>query len=642
MSDPAPGAAPTLRRATIAVALCYGVGAVATQALLARQFGHTPGFVRRLGELAYLPWLLAVGLALWAVALHRLHRRRGGQLFDGVLIDRAAPALVLLALLAIAPFLSAYASHAILPVLALIAALGLGATAALAPRSLERLGALLGHRAVPFLAAAAASSWYFVVAFYRHANFGSGSRDMGLFLQTVWLLSRGRAPQNTLIDLPSETGAVHAFGDHLELIDLLVAPVVWIWQDAGELLLVQAVVAGSAVAAVMIIAQRRTGDGLAALLLGASTFLAYPLAQAVQFDWNPTTLAAGFLAWAFAFADRRRIAAMLVALLLVGLCKENLWLYVAAFGVFLILDGHGWRLGAGVAAVAVGVFGIELKLIFPLFREGGFRHFYFKELGESFPAVAANAAASPLRALSLMVTPGNKVNGLMLPFTSTAWLSLVAPAPLVVALPGVAERFFSSFRNAWWGYHYGGPTAVVALVAATYAVAKLAPRLEVALAVRLPGLRATTLLALVCLSATGLVDVVGRWAPMDLFALEKPYLPAVAERPAMRRAVAAVPADAAVAAQNYFLAHLAAREQIYELDTHTRADVVVLNVTTSPWPYNRGYIERLARQLAGGTAFGLTFCEESSWVFSRGADPAAAPPCPTLDALRGRLGAGSR
>lgn len=614
-----------LRRAVVSVAVCYGIAALATQAILARDFGHNSGFVKRLGELAYVPWVIALVLGGWLLALYFLHRRQGRVIVDTQLIDRSVALLPPLVLLAVAPFFSAYASHAILPALALLLAPVLWASLYLVP--LDRIRPLLAQRWVPFAVAAAAAALYFVVSYYRHANFGSGSRDMGLFFQTVWLLSVGESPQNTVMGM-------HAFADHMEFIDYLMVPLVWIWRDAGALLLAQAVVTGAGAAAVMRITLRRTQDGVAALLFAGCYVLAYPIAQGVQFDWNPTTLSVGLLAWAFDLADSRRYRALIVVLVLVGLCKENLWLYVAAFGFYLVIDGHGARLGTAICAAAVLLFGVEMKVIFPIFRPDGFRHFYFKELGSSFTEVGLNVLASPLQAISHMVTPGNKVNGLLLPFASTAWLCLWAPAPLVVAVPALGERFLSSFRNSWWGHHYGGPTAAIVVVAAVYASVRLAVLIGPALRQRIPGASPTTLIALTCFCATLLVNFSGRWSPTDLFVLEKSYLPAPVERPTMRRAIASVPEQSSVAAQNYFLAHLAARKQIFELKEYRRCDVVVVNTTTNPWPYNKQYIERLVRDLERGPDYQLTFCDGNSWVFQRHTS-GSPPSCPALERLLG-------
>ncbi len=624
-----------LRRGLLAVLACYAAGALVTQILLLPDFRHDPGFVRGLGARAAWPWLIGAALALWLLGLEAWRRWRTTALIDAALLDRLGPLCAGLMALSLAPFFSAYAAHAMLPVAAAGLALLLGASAAPLEIWIARLRALLGHRAAPWLAAALAAAWYFTISYYRHVSFGSGSRDMGLFFQSVWLLSQGQAPLNTLIDIPSANHAVNAFADHMEWIDLLMVPLVWLWRDAGALLLGQALLTGSGVAAVMRIAQRRSGDGLAALLLGGSYFLALPIAQAVQFDWNPTTLAVGLLVWAFDFADRRRYVGMLAMLLLVGLCKENLLLYVAAFGVYLAVERHDLRLAAALSGTALLAFVVELKLIVPIFRPEGFRHFYFKQLGGSFSELAFNTLRGPLRAASLLVTPGNKVDGLLLPFSATAWLGLLAPAPLIVAVPAIAERFLSDFRNAWWGHHYGGPTAAIAVIAAVHAVGLWAPRLQQLLAPRLPGLRASSLLGGLVLLATLASNSLGRWQPSDLFRLEKPYLPAVEERVAMRHAVAAVPEGVAVAAQNYLVAHLAARTQIYELREHRRAEVVALALASSPWPYDRRYVEGLARQLARDPQWQLIFCERQAWVFQRGGEVDAEPACNALDRLLG-------
>lgn len=612
-----------LLKLVLLLILAYAVAALTHQVLW--QGGFSAGFaaVQRLGQGTGIVWGMAVLLFVWALAVLRL--RPAQEPFGpsrwlpktGHLAGLAA----LLLILALAPFWTSAAAHLILPVwVALVLAIALLSIVVWVPawpKLQNALRTVLDRPWWPFAAAALASLWFFVVSYYRHQQFGSGSRDMGLFFQTVWLLSTGQAPLNTLIDISSPAHAVSAFADHLEFIDLLMVPLVWIWKDAGALLLAQAIALGSGVAALWRITRRHSDDSLAALFLSLAYFVSLPISQAVQFDWNPTTMGVGFLLWAFDFAERRRYVGMAIFLLLLGLCKENLLLYVAAFGLYLALEGHSLRLAASISASALLLFGVELKLIFPAFRAQGFRHFYFHQLGQNLGEVGLNILRSPLRALALLWTPEQKINGLLLPFSATAWLSLLAPAALVVALPCVGERFLSDFRNTWWGYHYGGPAAAVALVAAAQAIGQWAPLVQSKFAQVFRDTRASSALAALILGSSMATSFLGPWGASDLFVLEKPYLPPKIERQAMRAAIAQVPEGAPVAAQNYLVAHLAARPQIYELSQIERAQIVVVDLASNPWPFSAAQLRDKVRRVAQDSQWHLSFCQSQALVFDR-------------------------
>jgi uncharacterized membrane protein len=483
---------------------------------------------------------------------------------------------------------------------------------------------VLAHRWLPWLAGALCAGWYFTVSYTRHAHFGSGSRDMGLFLQSVWLLSRFTSPENTVMGM-------NAFADHMELVDVLVAPLMWVWADAGALLLVQAVAAGLGAVPVWRMAASRLGSPASGALAAAAYFLSYEIANGVQFDWNPTTVSLGLFPWAVEAALSGRWRRMALFLVAVGLCKENLLLYVGGLGLMLAVTGAPRRVVVATVVLPAMAFAVEMKLLFPLFREGGFRHFYFTDLGTDFLDVALNLLRTPARALSVLFTPGQKVDGLLLPFTSTAFLGLLAPSSLLPMLPGILERFGSTFSNSWWGHHYGGPTHALAVCGAILGGARLRARLVARPALAAPAaepLRHAAGLwpAVTLLLATVLVDG-GPWGATDLFVLRKPYHPSVGDRATMRAAVDSVPPAVSVAAQNYLVAHLATRPRIYMLEHARRADYVAMTPTTNPWPHDRGYHDRLAQDLLR-EGWRVHFCRGNSFVLSR--TPGESVPCPVL------------
>ena len=487
----------------------------------------------------------------------------------------------------------------------------------------ERVEGILARRWVPWATGASAAGWFFAVSFLRHHWFGSGSRDMGLFTQSVWLLSRFHSPENTLMGM-------NAFADHMEFVDMLFVPLQWVWPGAGSLLLGQAVVAGLGVVPVMRVARQRLGSATAALLCGGAYFLAHQIASGIMFDWNPTTVSLGLFPWAVEAALAQRWKPMTAFLVLIGMCKENLLLYVVGFGLWLVTLGappRVWALAVGLPLLA---FVVEIKAIFPVFRPGGFRHFYFQDLGTDLGNVAVNVLKSPARALAQMFVPGHKINGLLLPLSSTAFLGILAPGLMLAMLPNMLERFGSTFQNSWWGHHYGGPYHALAICAAVLGSGRLLGLVLPRLGESFPteGVRAVRLWpACLLLAASALGSFAGPWGPSDLFVLRKPYHPSVEDRATMRAAVESIPDGVPVAAQNYMVAHLSTRPKIFELSHADQADYVAMTPTTNPWPFDRGYHDRLAQQLLA-QGWRVHFCQGNSFVLAR--DPGQSVGCPVL------------
>src|SRR4029453_5173458 len=196
--------------------------------------------------------------------------------------------------------------------------------------------------------------------------------------------------------------------------------------------------------------------------LAAAWLLAPDLHMGVMFDYNPTQLGAAGLVWTAWALFCRGTGTALVAGLVTCLAKEDLCLYVAVLAGVAALRGAGRRRALLVAAMALGLFALEMAVLFPRFRPDGFRHWEFEELGETPGETAATALTRPQDAASLALNHPQKRRALLQPLAATGFVGLAAPLRLLLALPNRGERFLSSHRTRWWGYHYGAPAAATA------------------------------------------------------------------------------------------------------------------------------------------------------------------------------------
>lgn len=466
----------------------------------------------------------------------------------------------------------------------------------------------------------AGASVFFTQAARRHWSFASGARDLGLFYQTHWLISRGLPPRNTVMDL-------HALGDHMELLDYPLALLLRVHEGPETLLLVQAVALASAVFPLAWLATRLTGDARLGRATAWVWLLSPDLHAGAMFDYNTTQLGATGLAWTAWALVCRGPGASLAAALVTCLAKENFCLYVALLALALAWRHAPRRRALAAASLAIALFVLELAVLFPRFREGGFRHWDFPALGAGPREAAATVVTRPGHVLGTLVETAEKRRALLRPLLATGYLPVAEPVSLLPLSVNWAERFLSAHENRHWGYHYGAPAAALAALGLVLGAARLARAGRAG-----PGLAGY---AVGCALITGALPPWSTTAGnprSELYVLRSPSAARPQDVTTNRRAVRFVgrDPDLKVAAQYSLLPHVAGRRFVVELDRAEEADVVVLQVGGNTHPMGRPGWRRFVRGLEASGAFHVAFCEGNSIVLRRGRDQ--PPPCPAWEA----------
>jgi len=216
--------------------------------------------------------------------------------------------------------------------------------------------------AVPALFALAAVA-FFLQSANRHWQFASGSMDLGIFVQQHWLLSQGLAPFNTVMGM-------HMLADHMDWIDVLIAPLLRVAPGPETLLFVQALVVASAVFPLAALGTRLVG-AYAGLTAAAAFVLAPDVHMGVMFDYNPSTIGSALLVWAAAAIVTRGPVAAVGFALLACAAKENFTLYVAVLGLALsLMRLASWKRGLTITLLALSIFALQITVIFPRYRTG--------------------------------------------------------------------------------------------------------------------------------------------------------------------------------------------------------------------------------------------------------------------------------
>ena len=270
-------------------------------------------------------------------------------------------------------------------------------------------------------------------------NLGVRTYDLAIFDQATWLIAHGHAPFVTVRGLP-------ILAEHFSAVLYLLAPLYWLWDSPKVLLTVQTLALASGAVPVYALARRRLGSAPLALLFGAAYLLYPPLQWSNAFEFHPDTLATPCLLGAFFFLTERRWRPFLALLSLAALCKETVGLEVVALGVYALVlcrkDGDR-RIGAWTVALGLLALAVSLGTVSHL-NGGRPSLFYllYSRYGDSPGAIAAFAAAHPLRLLSDLAAPDNRLLAFQLLYP-VLFLSLLAPEVLLLALPALGLHLLS-------------------------------------------------------------------------------------------------------------------------------------------------------------------------------------------------------
>ena len=139
--------------------------------------------------------------------------------------------------------------------------------------------------------------------------------------------------------------------------------------------------------------------------------------------------------------------------ILLLLTKENMALTFAATGAFALAFQRRWKLGISVMAVSVAWFFTAIKFIIPYLGKNSYAYWSYTALGDEPVSAAKQILTRPIRSFSIWFEPP-KGKTLAKTFASWAFLPLLSPL-IIIALPSIAERFWSNNSNYWGiGFQY--------------------------------------------------------------------------------------------------------------------------------------------------------------------------------------------
>lgn len=309
----------------------------------------------------------------------------------------------------------------------------------------------------------------------RHNAFNSKAYDLGLHAQVLWNTSQGRL-------FAGSVEVDNYLGDHVAPILLLLALLYRLWPDPRALLVVQATALAAGALPLAWLTRRLlqphwpAGAHLTALLLALAYLVSPALGFTNRFEFHEEVLAAPLLLLAYWWLETERPWRTSVALILALLCKEDIGLTVAAFGVWAAW--HKPRLRAlGLTWLVVGLAWslLALLVVIPAFRGAASDTLdRYAWLGRTPTEALAAVIRRPAAVLGHLLADPRRPWFLFKLLLPTGFLALLSPAALI-ALPALLVNWLANnLYQATFYFHYAAVLIPVVFAAAAYGLERVA------------------------------------------------------------------------------------------------------------------------------------------------------------------------
>ena len=447
-----------------------------------------------------------------------------------------------------------------------------------------------------------AFSW---LMFRKHSAFNTRTYDLARFDQAIWNTLHGRLLFSTI-------GNQSILGNHFSPYLAVLAPLFWIWDDVRVLFVVQTV--SVAVAGLFFYRMVQCRHPSLAPLALLAFYLNPTLHEVTLFEFRRDVPGMPFLAMAFYGLYARKRWLMAVGLGLALLCKEDVGFIVLMVGFYLLVFAHDPKWGIPTMLFG-GAWVVVVSLwVIPLFAaaKGGQsvypQLYYFDYLGSSYDEIAGTLLRQPmvlfqrLFSLERLLAVGRVLLplGFVLPFLAPEWL--------LICLPSMAYMLMSNeptiYRLEEWHPAFVLP---VLFAASAVGLGRVSQRWAKWLVVGL-------------VVATGMGYLL--YSPAPLGGRYDPSLYSVTEHHRLaEQVVAAVPADASVAALALYVPHLSHREHIYHYPWivigRENTDYLLLDRRSNPYPFTSDDLNEEIDNLLADPGYSVEVDADGVYLFGK-------------------------
>jgi len=453
--------------------------------------------------------------------------------------------------------------------------------------------------------------FYSVFVILQHHAVRTTVFDLGIFENTIWNTSRGRWFWDSIHG--------HSYlGDHFSPILLFLVPLHWVSSSPLLPLVFQTLCLAVGAVPVARIGERAWGSRNAGLIF-AACYLSYPTVGYInQFDIHAITFAIPLLCFAALYLVEERYSLMFLFLGISLLCKEEMGLVAAMFGLHLALFRRkhwGWLVFLGGVAYTL----VVLKAAIPFFRGEAYEYFNrYGHLGGSPEEIARSFLLHPVHAWKASVTPA-KIDALVGFFRPLGWTSILSPAYLLPALPTVAYSFLSAHPPQMDPrFHYWAPAVPFIIISGIFG-----SKVLLKLLLRATGGRFEKILRRAVLSALLLFALSSGARQLEEPLRSNPLCPQV-DLESFERARRLIPPGAPLLVANTLGAHLARREHIFvylfpgPFMLTFEPEYILVDLNDDRWTGPPGNFYRSISRALTREGWGVRFYEENILLMERG------------------------
>lgn len=421
------------------------------------------------------------------------------------------------------------------------------------------------------LLAALAAGFMGYITVARYLSYQTYNFDFGLFSQMYHHMREAFTPMVT----SERDRLLNHFAVHFSPIFYILLPFYYILPSPVTLLVGQAVLLASGVIPLLLLGKRfKLSNTVLLLLAVVYAFSPAILRGTLHYYFHENKFLLPLLLWLFYFTETKKPVPTALFALLVLFVKEDAPVYVACFGLYMILSTKNVKWGIIMLGGAMAYFlcVTELMKQYGLGISSYRYDNYMYDGSDSLVTVIKAVLLNPIYALSESFQQ-DKMAFFFQMLAPLCFLPLMIqrPANLILLIPPLLLTMMSSYphqSNTLHQYTYG-PNAFLFYLALLNAAALT------------PAVRKRVALVAAMSSVIFFSSLVAPTLPSTArsYAEQRPVTQTI------RAALDTVPDDASVAASTRFIANLSRRDTLYELGrTEQTAEYVVIDLR--PGHYN--------------------------------------------------------
>lgn len=293
----------------------------------------------------------------------------------------------------------------------------------------------------------------------RYAGYIANVIDLSYFNAVIWQFAEFKIPYMYNPTYP-------VWSQHFSPILIFLAPIYWVFPNAGILMTVQALMVISGAYPVYLIGKKF----LHSKGIGLSLAFAYLAFGGLQFGFgygfHEIMFFPPLFLWAYYFYLQKNTWVYYLFLVLSLFVKEEVAFIVLFWGIYLLFIKRDRKHGMITSIAGILWYIICFNIVFPIFT-GGRSFGYWGQYGSSggIFGILEHAVFHPFDFLKNLVTPVDKIDTIFQVFGSFSLLLFLYPPSFLIVIPSLLEKLLSSDIAMANGAHYSAAITAVVLVA---------------------------------------------------------------------------------------------------------------------------------------------------------------------------------